>query len=88
MLKDFKLIKIKKKRGRCFYFLLRVDTLKGKRPYDKQDTRDRTPGKSNNNKLIKINNKNKDVNEKFHNFRPISSFIKAYGKRISKNHRH
>src|SRR4030043_2240826 len=24
LLKDFKLIKIKKKRGRCFYFLLRV----------------------------------------------------------------
>jgi DNA-binding MarR family transcriptional regulator len=88
LLIDFKLIKVKKTRGRCFYSLLRVDTPKGRRLYDKRDTRDRTPGKSNNNKLIIINNKNKNVNEKFHNFKPISCFIKKYGQRISKNNWH
>jgi len=87
LLKDFKLIKVKKKRGRCLYSLLKVDTPKGKRLYDKRDTRDRTSGKSNNNKLIKINNKNKHVNEKFYNFKPISRLLKKYAQRASKNHR-
>ena len=31
LLKDFKLIRVKKIRGRCFYSLLKVDTSKGKR---------------------------------------------------------
>jgi len=88
LLKDLKLIKFKKIRGRCFYALLRIDTPKGKRLYDKRDTRDRTSGKSNNNKLIRINNKNKKANENFNNFKPINRFIKNYGQRISKNHRH
>lgn len=88
LLKDFELIKIKNIRGRSFYALLRVDTPKGKRLYDKRDTRDKTAGKSNNNKLIRINNKNKKVNENLNNFKPISRFLKRYGQRISKNHRH
>ena len=88
LLKDFKLIKFKKIRGRCFYTLLRIDTPKGKRLYDKRDTKDRTPGKSNNNKLIRINNKNKKANGDINNFKPVSRFLKAYGQRISKNHRH
>ena len=88
LLKNFKLIKVKKKGDRCFYSLLKVDTPKGKRLYDKRDTKDRTPGKSNNNKLTKINNKNKSVNENLHNFKPINRLIKTYGQRISKNHRH
>jgi DNA-binding MarR family transcriptional regulator len=88
LLKDFKLIKVKKKGDRCFYSLLKVDTPKGKRLYDKRDTRDRTLGKSNNNKLIKINNKNQSVNKNIYNFKPISRLIKTYGQRSSKNHRH
>jgi hypothetical protein len=84
LLKDFKLIKVKKIRGRCFYFLLKVDTPKGKRLYDKWDTRDRTPGKSNNNKLIKINNKNNGV-QNFNYFKPLSHLIKKYDKKTFKN---
>ena len=87
LLKDFKLIKFKKIRGRCFYALLRIDTPKGKRLYDKRDTKDRTPGKSNNNKLIRINNKNKKANENFNNFTPIRHLIKKYDKKTAKNHR-
>jgi len=73
LLKDFKLIKVKKKRGRCFYFLLKVDTPKGKRPYDKRDTRERTPGKSNNNYLTRINNNNVNGDKKF-NFQFFKGF--------------
>jgi hypothetical protein len=87
LLKDFKLIKAKKTKGRCFYALLKIDTPKGKRLYDKRDIGDRTPGKSNNNKLIKINNKNKNTNENFYNFKPISRCLKKYDQKASKNHR-
>ena len=87
LLKDFKLIKFKKIRGRCFYTLLRIDTPKGKRLYDKKDTRDRTPGKSDNNKSIRINNKNKKTNENFNNFKPLGHLIKKYDKKTAKNHR-
>ena len=87
LLKDFKLIRVEKIRSRCFYFLLKVDTPKGIQPYDKRDAWYRTPGKSNNNKIIKINNKNKYVNENFNNFKPLSRFLKTYGQRISKNNR-
>ena len=88
LLKDFKLIKVKKTKCRCFYALLKVDTPKGKRLYDKRDTKDRTPGKSNNNKLIKINNKNKNVNENINNFKPLNRLLKKYDQRTSKNYRH
>ena len=88
LLKVFKLIKAKKTRGRCFYSLLKVDTPKGIEPYDKRDTTDRTPGKTNNNKLIKINNKNNNGNDKINNLRPISRLLKKYDQKASKNHRH
>jgi DNA-binding MarR family transcriptional regulator len=87
LLKEFKLIKVKKKRGRCFYFLLKVDTPKGKRLYDKRDIRDRTPGKSNNNKEIKINNKNYGT-DGFNNLKPLCQLLKKYDNKTSKNHRH
>jgi len=88
LLKEFKLIKVKKTRGRCFYSLLKVDTPKGIQPHDKRDTTDRTPGKSNNNKLIIIINKNNQGKEKINNLRPISSLIRNHGQRIYKNNRH
>jgi len=88
LFKVFKLIRVKKTRGRCFYSLLRVDMPKETRQYDKRDIRVRTPGKPNNNNLIKINNKNNNGNEKINNLRPISRFLKRYGQRISKNNRH
>jgi DNA-binding MarR family transcriptional regulator len=73
LLKEFKLIKVKKKRGRCLYSLLRVDMPKGKRLYDKRDTKDRTPGKSNNNKITRINNNNVNEDKKF-NFQFFKGF--------------
>ena len=80
LLKDFKLIRVKKIKGRCFYVLLKVDTPKGKRLYDKRDTRDRTPGKSNNNKLIKIKNKNNGTKD-FNNFKSIRQLLKRHDQR-------
>lgn len=87
LLKDFKLIKVKKIGSRCFYSLLRVDTPKGTRLYAKRDTWDRTPGKSNNNKLIKLINKNNGT-DGFNNLKPLSQLIKRYEPKTPKNHRH
>ena len=88
LLKDFNLIRVKKIRSRCFYFLLKVDTPKGIQPCDKRDIGHRTPGKSNNNKLIRINNKNKNAHGNFYNFKPLSRLLKKYDQRTSKNHWH
>jgi DNA-binding MarR family transcriptional regulator len=77
LLKDFKLIKVKKIGSRCFYSLLRVDTPKGTRLYAKRDTWDRTPGKSNNNKLIKLINKNNGT-DGFNNLKPIRRILKRH----------
>lgn len=74
LMKDFRLIKVRRKGSRCFYLLLRVDTLEEIRLCDKQDIRDRTPEKSNNIKLIRINNKNNHGNEKTNNLRSINRF--------------
>jgi hypothetical protein len=80
LLKDFRLIKVKKIGSRCFYSLLRVDTPKGTLLYDKRDIRDRTPGKSNNNKYIKINNKNNGT-DGFYNLKPLRQLLKRYDQR-------
>jgi DNA-binding Lrp family transcriptional regulator len=88
LLKDFRIIKAKKIRGRCFYSLLKVDTPNRIQIYAKRDIGDRTPGKTNNNKLIKIINKNNQENDENHYFKPISHFIEKYDKRNSQNHWH
>jgi DNA-binding transcriptional ArsR family regulator len=87
LLKDFKLIKVRKNRGRSFYSLLRADTPKETPLYDKRDIGDTTPGKSNNNKYIKIINKNNGTNG-FNNLKPLSQLIKRYEPKTPKNHRH
>jgi DNA-binding MarR family transcriptional regulator len=84
LLKDFKLIKVRKNRGRSFYSLLGADTSKETQLYDKRDTRDRTPGKSNNNKYIKINNKNNGT-DGFNNLKPLSQLLKRYDRKTFKN---
>jgi DNA-binding MarR family transcriptional regulator len=87
LLKDLKLIKANKITGRCIYLLLKVDTPKGIQLYDKRDTRNKTTGKSNNNKYIKINNKNNEANG-FNNLKPLCQLIKGYEPKTSKNCRH
>jgi len=84
LLKDFKLIKANKITGRCIYSLLKVDTPKGIQLYDKRDMWDTTPGKSNNNKYIKINNKNNGT-DGFNNLKPIRQLLKRYDPRTPKN---
>jgi len=87
LLKDLKLIKANKITGRCIYSLLKVDTPKGIQLYDKRDTRNKTTGKSNNNKYIIINNKNNGANG-FNNLKPLSQLIKRHEPKTFKNHRH
>lgn len=86
LLKDFKIIKANKITGRCIYSLLKVDTPKGIQLYDKRDMGDTTPGKSNNNNYIKINNKNNGA-QNFNYFKPLSYLIKKYDKKTFKNNR-
>jgi len=82
LLKDFRIIKAKKIRGRCFYSLLKVDTPNRIQIYAKRDIGDRTRGKTNNNKLTKINNKNNGVDANYFDLKPISRLIKKYDQRI------
>jgi len=86
LLKDFNLIKANKITGRCIYSLLKVDTPKGIQLYDKRDSRDETPGKSNNNKYIKISNKNNGT-DGFNNLKPLSRFLNKYDQKYFKNPR-
>jgi DNA-binding MarR family transcriptional regulator len=86
LLKDLKLIKANKITGRCIYSLLKVDTPKGIQLYDKRDTRNKTTGKSNNNKYIKINNNSGTYG--FNSLKPLSQLLKKHEPKISKNNRH
>jgi DNA-binding MarR family transcriptional regulator len=87
ILKDLKLVRVRKTRGRCIYFLLKPYAPNKIQARDKRDTRDETPGNINNNKYIKINNKNNGT-DSFNNLKPISQFLKRYESKTSKNHRH
>jgi len=87
ILKDLKLVRVRKIRGRCIYFLLKPNTPNGIQAGDKRDTRNETPGNINNNKYIKINNKNNGANG-FNNLKPLSQLIKRYEPKTPKNHRH
>ena len=87
ILKDLKLVRVRRTRGRCIYFLLRPDAPNGIQARDKRDTKDETPGKSNNNKYIKINNKNNGT-DGFNNLKPLSQLLKKHEPKTFKNHRH
>jgi len=86
ILKDFKLVRVRKTRGRCIYFLLKPDAPNGIQARDKRDTRDETPGNTNNNKYTKINNKNNGT-DGFNNLKPIQRLLKRYDNGTSKNNR-
>jgi len=74
LLKELVLIRVEKKKGRCHYQLLKLKArvTSDSQRCDKRYTSDATQGNINKNYLIKINNKNIDIN-KFSNpeeFRP------------------
>jgi DNA-binding MarR family transcriptional regulator len=87
ILKYLKLIRVRRTRGRCIYFLLKPDAPNGIQARDKRDTRDETSGNINNNKYTKINNKNNGT-DGFNILKPLSQLIKKYEPKTSKNNRH
>jgi DNA-binding MarR family transcriptional regulator len=75
-LKELGLLSVEKKRGRCFYRLLRPKVPKETQGCDKKDTREVTPGNTNKNYLTRINNNNNDdKNFSFLNFKAFKGFI-------------
>ena len=77
VLKHLKLVTVRKIRGRCIYFLLKPDAPNGIQVRDKRDTKGETPGNTNNNKYIKINNKNNGT-DGFNSLKPIRRLLKRY----------
>lgn len=77
IMKDLKLVRVRKTRGRCIYFLLKPYVPNGIQVRDKRDTRDETPGNINNNKYLKISNKNNRT-AGFNNLKPIRQLLKRY----------
>ena len=80
LLKHLKLVTVRKIKGRCIYFLLKPDAPNGIQARDKRDTKDETPGNTNNNKYIKINNNNNGT-DGFNYLKPLRQLLKRYDKR-------
>lgn len=81
MLKDLKLVRAKRKRDRCIYFLLKPDTPNGIHQIrQKRHIRYATSGVYNKNYLTRINNKNKS-SDNFINMKPIRRLLKRYDPR-------
>lgn len=86
LLKTIGLIRVKRLKGRCLYFLLNPDVILNHIRCDGRTTRNVILCHTNNSKEIKINNKNKGTVD-FNNFKPLNQLIKKYDKKTSKNHR-
>lgn len=80
LLRENRLIKVKRQKGRCLYFLLRPDVILNHTPCDGQITKYVIQDHINNNKYIKINNKNNGTDD-FNNLKPIRRLLKRYDKR-------
>jgi len=84
LLRENRLVRVKRLKGRCLYFLLRPDVILNHIPYEVRITRYVTQDHINNNKYIKINNKNNGT-DGFNNLKPIRQLIKRYDPRTPKN---
>ena len=87
LLREKRLIRVKRLKGRCLYFLLRPDVILNHIPCDVRITKYVTQDHINNNKEIKLINKNNGT-DGFNNLKPLSQLLKKYEPKISKNNRH
>lgn len=88
LLKNLGLIRVKKRKDRCVYYLLEPTVTKKTYRGDKRNTREVTPWHINKNNITIINNKNNNDKKNFNNFKPIRQLIKKHAQKSSKNHRH
>jgi len=86
LLRENRLVRVKRLKGRCLYFLLRPNVILNHTPCDVRLTRYVTQNHTNNNKEIKINNKNNGM-DGFNNLKPLRQLLRRYDKKTFKNHR-
>ena len=79
LLKENRLVRVKRQKGRCLYILLRPDVILNHTPSDGQITKYVIQDHTNNNKYIKINNKNNGT-DGFNSLKPIGLLLKRYDK--------
>ena len=77
LLRTIGLIRVKRLRGRCLYFLLKPDVILNHTRCDGRITKDVILCHTNNNKKIRINNKNNGTDD-FNNLKPLNKLIKKY----------
>jgi biotin operon repressor len=87
LLRKIGLVKVKRLKGRCLYFLLKPDVILNHTRCDEPITRDVILCHTNNNKKIKLYNKNNGT-EGFNNLKPLSQILKKYGQKGFKRNRH
>jgi DNA-binding MarR family transcriptional regulator len=77
LLTENRLVRVKRLRGRCLYFLLKPDVILNHAPCDGRTTQYEAQNHTNNNKEIKIYNKNNGT-DGFNNLKPIRQLLKRY----------
>jgi len=77
LLREIRLVGVKRVNGRCLYFLLKPDVTLNHTKCDGRITRSVILYHTNNNKYKKINNKN-SVTDDFNNLKPIRRLLKQY----------
>jgi hypothetical protein len=80
LLRENRLVRVKQVKGRCLYFLLKPNVTLDHGLCDGRITRYVTQNHINNNKKIKINNKNNGT-EDFNNLKPLRRLLKRYDQR-------
>jgi hypothetical protein len=80
LLTENRLVRAKRLRGRCLYFLLKPDVILNHSSCDGQITQYVAQNHTNNNKYIKIINKNNRASG-IYNFKPMRKLLKRYDKR-------
>jgi DNA-binding MarR family transcriptional regulator len=80
LLRKNRLVRVKRIKGRCLYFLLKPDVILNHRLCDGRITRYVTQDHTNNNKEIKLINKNNRT-DGFNNLKPMRQLLKRYDQR-------
>ena len=86
ILKKIRLVKVIRNKDRCLYFLLKPDVILNHSRCDVGITKGVILNHTNNNKEIKLLNKNNSTDD-FNNLKPIRRLLKRYDKRNPKNNR-
>ena len=87
LLRENRLVRVKQVKGRCLYYLLKPDVILNHTRCDGRITKDVILCHTNNNKKIKLHNKNYGT-EGFNNLKPLRRLLKRYDQKCDQNYRH